>query len=92
MAPCGYGKPFRVYAVQRHGRSTMPTLEPDVHVFVIRVRSEPREIPGAPPEWRFWIEHLPGGEQHHYRDFAGVLSFIAGYLPEQALSPDRTPR
>lgn len=70
----------------------MPTLEPDVHVFVIRARCEAREIPGAPPEWRFWIEHLPSGEQHHYRDFAELLSFIARYLPEQALRPDRTPR
>jgi hypothetical protein len=70
----------------------MSTLEPDVHVFVIRARCEPREIPGALPEWRFWIEHLPGGEQHHYKDFAGVLAFIAGYLPEEALWPDPTPR
>ena len=53
----------------------MPTLEPDVHVFVIRARCEAREIPGAPPEWRFWIEHLPGGERHHYRDFAEVLAW-----------------
>jgi hypothetical protein len=68
----------------------MTTLEPCVHVFVIRARSDPREIPGAPREWRFWIEHLPGGPQRHLRDFAEVLSFIAGYLPEQALWPDRT--
>ena len=67
----------------------MPTLEPDVHVFVIRARCEPREIPGAPPEWRFWIEHLPGGEHHHYRDFAEVLRFIAEYLPEGALRPEQ---
>lgn len=70
----------------------MTTPEPDVHVFVIRARSEPREVPGAQPEWRFWIEHLPGGEQHYYRDFAEVLAFIAGYLPAQALWPGRTPR
>ena len=52
----------------------MSMAEPHVHVFVIRARSEPREIPGAAPEWRFWIEHLPGGEQHYYRDFSEVLS------------------
>ena len=68
----------------------MSSLEPDVHVFVIRARREPREIPGAPPEWRFWIEHLPGAERHHYRDFADVLAFIAGHLPEQAFRPDPT--
>ncbi len=68
----------------------MSMVEPHVHVFVIRARSEPREIPGAVPEWRFWIEHLPGGEQHYYRDFSEVLGFIAGYLPDQALLRVRT--
>ena len=68
----------------------MPMVEPHVHVFVIRARKEPREIPGASPEWRFWIEHLPGGEQHYYRDFAEVLHFIAGYLPDQPQLRERT--
>jgi hypothetical protein len=68
----------------------MSMVEPHVHVFVIRARCEPREIPGAPPEWRFWIEHLPGGEQHYYREFSEVLRFIAGYLPDQALLFERT--
>lgn len=68
----------------------MSLLEPDVHVFVIRARSEPRDQPGAPPEWRFWVEHLPGGERHHYRDFSEVLRFIAAYLPARALLPERT--
>lgn len=58
---------------------------PDLHVFVIRARREPREIAGAAPEWRFWIEHHPGGEQHHYADFAELLGFIREYLPAQAL-------
>lgn len=68
----------------------MPMVEPHVHVFVIRARAEPREIAGAPPEWRFWIEHLPGGEQHYFLDFAEVLRFIANFLPEQALTGERT--
>ena len=59
---------------------------PDLHVFVIRARREPREIPGAPAEWRFWIEHLPGGEQHYYQNFAEVLAFIAEYLPADAVT------
>ena len=58
---------------------------PDLHVFVVRVRREPREIPGAPAEWTFWIEHLPGGAQHYYRDFAGLLAFIAEFLPAEAM-------
>ncbi len=56
-----------------------------LHAFVIRVRREPREIPGAPAEWTFWIEHHPSGTQHYYRDFAGVLAFIAECLPPDAL-------
>jgi hypothetical protein len=65
-------------------------VETPVHVFVIRARREPREIAGAVPEWRFWIEHLPGGEQHYYREFSEVLGFIAGYLPHPALLRGRT--
>jgi hypothetical protein len=53
-------------------------------VFVIRARRVPREILDAEPEWRFWIEHHPGGEQHNYPDFAGVLRFMAQYLPQKA--------
>jgi hypothetical protein len=62
----------------------------DLHVFVIRARREPREIPGAPAEWRFWIEHLPGGERHYYRNFAEVLAFIAEYLPANEVTPTVT--
>jgi hypothetical protein len=58
----------------------------DLHVFVIRARREPREIPGAPAEWRFWIEHHPGGEQHYYRSFAEVLAFIEEHLPAGAVT------
>ncbi len=65
----------------------MTSPDPDVHAFVIRVRREPREIPGAAPEWRFWIEHLPGGESRYFRDFSDVLRFIARFLPECAI-PD----
>lgn len=54
----------------------------DLHVFIVRARQEPREIPGAPPERRFWIEHQPGGEQRNFKDFAGVLEFMLLYLPD----------
>ena len=63
----------------------MTTQGPDLHVFVIRVRREPREIPGAPAAWTFWIEHHPSGAQHYFRDFAGLLAFIAEYLPAEAM-------
>ena len=67
----------------------MTSSESDVHAFVIRARREPREIPGAAPEWRFWIEHLPGEEQQYFRDFADVLRFIARYLPEPVMRTAR---
>jgi hypothetical protein len=63
----------------------MTSHGPDLQAFVIRVRREPREIPGAPAEWTFWIEHHPSGTHHYYRDFAGVLTFIAEYLPPEAI-------
>ena len=87
MPPFGHGSPPRNRMTALKGEYVKGE-----HTcrFVIRARREPREIPGAAPEWRFWIEHLPGGEQHHYRAFAEVLHFIAGYLPEQALLTERT--
>lgn len=64
---------------------------PDQHVFVIRVHREPREIPGASAQWTFWIEHHPSGARHYFRDFAGVLAFIAEYLPAEAMEPGVRP-
>ncbi len=67
----------------------MTSPGPDLHVFIIRARREPREIPDTSPEWRFWIEHHPGGEQRNVRDFAGVLEFIIGQLPDLRIEPGR---
>jgi len=67
----------------------MPSPGPDFHVFIVRARQERREIPAAPPEWRFWIEHHPGGQQRNFKDFQGVLEFIGLYLPCSALAPTR---
>lgn len=63
----------------------MTAQSPDQHVFILRARREPREVAGAPAEWRFWVEHLPSGDQRHYRDFAGVLEFVSAHLPAAAL-------
>lgn len=63
----------------------------DLHVFVVRVRREPREIAGAPVQWTFWIEHHPTGTQHYYRNFAGLLDFIAEYLPADAMESGALP-
>jgi hypothetical protein len=52
----------------------------DVHVFIVRARRESREVPAAELEWRFWVEHHPGGEQRNCKDFASVLRFIRTYV------------
>lgn len=70
----------------------MTFFGPDLHVFIIRARREPREIPAAQPEWRFWIEHQPGGQQRNSRDLAGVLEFIGLYLTELEVGPDQEER
>jgi hypothetical protein len=67
----------------------MTSPGPDLHVFIVRARREPREIPAAEPEWRFWVEHHPGGEQRNFREFAAVLRFLALYLP--GLEPASAP-
>jgi len=67
----------------------MTSIGPNFHVFIVRARREPREIPTALPEWRFWVEHHPGGQQRNSRDFAGVLEFIGLYLTELELEPGR---
>ncbi len=70
----------------------MTSFGRDFHVFIIRSRREPREIQGAPPEWRFWIEHQPGGEERNLRDFAGVVEFILCYLPDLKAAPEQWER
>jgi hypothetical protein len=57
---------------------------PEQHVFVLRAVRGPLGATGIPPEWRFWIEHIPSGAQRHYRTFAGVLEFVATHLPAEA--------
>ena len=69
----------------------MTSSGPDLHVFIVRARREPREIPGAEAEWRFWVEHHPGGEQRNFRRFTAVLQFIGLYLPDLEASREPDP-
>jgi hypothetical protein len=64
----------------------MTSSRPDLHVFIVRARCEPREVAG-PAEWRFWVEHHPGGEQRNCRDFLAVLEFIGGHVPVAGSTP-----
>lgn len=60
---------------------------PELHVFIIRARREPRERPDAPPCWKFWIEHQPSGQRHYFRTLDELLAFIDATLPRDAREP-----
>jgi hypothetical protein len=60
----------------------MPSFGGNTHVFVIRAWLEPREIPGAPPEWRFSVEHLGSEGRRYLRELEGVTAFLQEHLPE----------
>jgi hypothetical protein len=57
------------------------------HIFVLRVWVELREIPGAAPEYRVAVEHIPGGEQAALTDLNQIPTLIMSYfrqdLPER---------
>ncbi len=67
----------------------MTLLEQDSHVFIVRVRREPREIEGAPPLWRGVVEHQPGGEQRHWQKLDDLSTFIASFLAGIDSNPNR---
>jgi hypothetical protein len=61
----------------------MTTPGGQTQVFLIlRVWSEPREIPGAPRVWRLFVEHLPSGERRYLRSIPDLTEFLREYLPE----------
>jgi hypothetical protein len=57
----------------------MKSFEENTHAFVVRVWLEPREIDGAPPEWRGVIEHVPSGERRYLRNLDDIAVFISSY-------------
>ncbi len=64
--------------------------------FIVRLWREPREIQGAPPEWRGSIEYVqrdsPRGEPHYFRDLNDIVHFIQGFLhkTEDSTQKDET--
>jgi len=54
-------------------------------IFVIRVRSEPREIQGAPLVWRVEIEHLNTSKKIFIKDLKEFVLFIQPILEEMGL-------
>jgi len=53
----------------------------DTHVFIVRVWREPREVAGAPPEWRFVVQHVRGGSSHSFTQLDAMAAFIASQVP-----------
>lgn len=56
------------------------SFEGHMHVFIVRIWIEPREIAGAVVEWRGVIEHLPTQERRYLNDLAVIANFITPYL------------
>jgi hypothetical protein len=50
-------------------------------VFIVRVWREPREIAGAPPEWRFLVEHVRSGSPRYFTRLDAAAAFIASQVP-----------
>jgi len=62
------------------------TFEQYAHVFVVRIWREPREIPGASPQWRGVIERMSGGERRYVKDVDEISAFIAPYLERMGIN------
>lgn len=60
------------------------------HTFLVRIWREKREIPGAAPEWRGAIEHIPGGETRYFRKLEEITQIIQEYLAPD-IGPDNRP-
>ncbi len=60
----------------------MSSFEENTHAFIVRVWREPREIEGAPPEWRGMIEHVGTGRRRYIKDLREITDFMALYLEQ----------
>jgi hypothetical protein len=58
----------------------MVLLGENTHVFIVRIWCEPREIEGAPPEWRGVIEHVFTGERCSVDNLSELRAFISKYV------------
>lgn len=64
----------------------MTSREERTHVFIVRIRREPREIPGTAPQWRGMIEYVGKTEETTSRQglngLADIMPFIVARLRE----------
>ena len=67
----------------------MNSLEEKTHSFIVRVWLEPREIEGAPPQWRGEIKHVSSGKQTYIKNLDEITDFITPYLKEMGIKISR---
>lgn len=63
----------------------MDSSEESNHAFIIRIWKEKREIQGASPLWRGFIEHVPSGKRRYLQDLAHIITFITPYIEEMGV-------
>jgi len=61
-------------------RLVMPSLGESTHVFIVRAWREPREIPGAAPQWRFSIQKVGHDELTYLQDVEALSAFMRVHL------------
>jgi hypothetical protein len=59
------------------------------HAFMLRLWIERREVGGAPPRVRGWVQHLASGAERHVSDVDQLVDFAADCLPDAADSVRR---
>ena len=53
--------------------------------FIIRIWCEPREIEGAPLEWRGMVEHVASGKRCYLKELDDIAPMIAPYLEQMGV-------
>ncbi len=62
--------------------SIMARFDQETHSFIIRLWREHRDQPEEIAIWRGWIEHLPSGQRHYFKDTEGLHDIVFDYLGE----------
>ncbi len=60
----------------------MPLLEDHTASFIVRIRRENSDTPGALGDWRGSIEHVPSGRRAFFRDLGAIAQFMKPHLTE----------
>jgi hypothetical protein len=68
---------------RQRGRAAPPL---DTDVFIVRAWREPREVAGAPAEWRFAVEHVRSGTRRSFTRLDRVTAFIATHVRDAGAS------